>query len=232
MLAGKSPDEFQAFLASEFPAGHIIKTALGDSSGEAESKPTVDLRNLPNIGSPAPQQLSGEEYIVQEKISIAQEYRVHSLEDLVVDDLTFQRYSAGSIPGERDAPNAVVQSMLDRLPGAIAGGSLLAWDVARKPDGGYAIVEVNFSGFHPVFKRGFHCSGYYHDYDWGSCDTARLLNHLERVDGVKILVHADAPERPDENRFYGDVAVWQVRLAAAGAQAQSEPEMREHGHVA
>jgi hypothetical protein len=234
-LAGKSRNEFQPFLASEFPAGYIIKTALGDSSGEAESKPPAVediLRDLPDRGSPAPPQLAGEKYIVQEKIPIAQEYRVHSLEDLVVDDLTFRRYTAGSIPGEREALNAEVQSMLDRLPGAIVGGSLLAWDVARKPDGGYAIVEVNFSGFHPVFKRGFHCSGYYHDYNWGSCDTARLLNHVARVDGVEVVVHADAPERPEENRFYADVAAWQARHAAARAQAQAEPEMREHGHVA
>src|SRR5579872_1337615 len=211
-LAHQSPAEFQHFLASEFPGGFVVKAALGDSSGEGKTQLTIDdvLRD-PSQHQPPPAQLTGEQVIVQEKIPIAQEYRVHSLEDTVIEDLTFRRYAGGSIPGERDEPNAIVQRMLDGLPDAIAGGSLLAWDVARKPSGDYALIEVSFSGFHPVFKRGFHCSGYYHDYNWGACDTARLLNHVMRSDGVEIVVHADAPERPEENRFYRDVAAWQRR---------------------
>jgi hypothetical protein len=193
---------------SAFPAGCpdgcIVKSALGDSSGEQPrgtmAPPTVVRAGLIN-----------EEYVVQERIPIAREYRVHSIEDCVMEDLTFRRYEGGSIPDERNAPNAFVQAAIDRLPDGIIGGSLLAWDIALMPDGGFMIIEVNFSGFHPVFKRGFHCSGYFHDYNWGACDTARLLNYVARTDGVAVTVVADAPEYRAENQFYAEASIWQQR---------------------
>jgi hypothetical protein len=216
-LFGRAPDDALASLDAGFPGGYIIKTALGDSSGELPaSAGTVAIRQKPWEAARAlPRQLIDEEYVIQERLSIAQEYRVHSLEDLVVEDLTFRRYAGGSIPEERAAPNSFVQSALDRLPDAMVGGSLLAWDVALTREGAFAVIEVNFSGFHPVYNRGFHCSGYFHDDNWGACDTARLLNHVARVDGVDVAVHADAPDRPMENRFYADVAVWQEEHRAA-----------------
>ena len=206
------------FLATE-PAGslpnpaYFVKRALGDSSGESGKLAEI----VPAVPRIPPQQwtLLDEEYIVQQRIPIACEYRVHSLENAVIEDLTFLRYRDGSIPGERDAPNAFVQALLDRLPDAIVGGSLLACDIARIPDGSFVLIEANFSGFHPVFKRGFHCSGYFHDYFSGACDTARLLNYVARTDGVQILVRADAPSHPVENQFYADAAEWQRRLEPA-----------------
>ena len=218
-LFGQVPDNVRPFLNSEFPRGYVIKAALGDSSGESPNGAgTVAIQRNPQEGAlRLPEQLIDEEYVIQEQICIAQEYRIHSLEDLVIEDLTFHRYGGGSIPGERNAPNAFVQSALHLLPDAMVGGSLLAWDVALTPDGGFAIVEVNFSGFHPVYKRGFHCSGYFHDYNWGACDTARLLNHVARRDDVDVVVHADAPDYPEENRFYADVANWQRRHQEAAA---------------
>lgn len=217
MLSGKQPSDYRSFLNSEFAGGFVIKPALGDSSGETsiENRTEDILRRIGRVSFSAPYRLVDEQYIVQEKLPISQEYRVHSLEDLVIEDLTFRRYTGGSIPGERDGPNAFVQSVLDGLPDSMLGGSLLAWDVALLPQGQFRIIEVNFSGFHPVYNRGFHCSGYFHDSLWGACDTARLLNHIERVDGLKIAVHADAPGYPEENRFYAEVAAWQVRHAAA-----------------
>jgi hypothetical protein len=217
MLSGKEPLGYRSFLSREFPDGYVIKPALGDSSGETtiENRTEDILRNIGRVNFAAPHQLADEQYIVQEKLPISQEYRVHSLEDLVIEDLTFRRYTGGSIPGERDAPNAFVQSVLDRLPDSMVGGSLLAWDVALVPESEFRIIEVNFTGFHPVYNRGFHCSGYFHDSLWGACDTARLLNHIERVDGVKVAVCADAPGYPEENRFYTEVASWQLRHATA-----------------
>ena len=65
----------------------------------------------------APRRIEDEAWIVQEKVRIEKEYRVHSIEDRVIDDLTLLRYGTGDIPGERDAPNTFVQRLLDRLPG-------------------------------------------------------------------------------------------------------------------
>jgi hypothetical protein len=200
-------------LARNFPVGYRIKLALGDSSGEAppDAAGGAILSAIETSGVPADCPILDEQYIVQEQIPIATEYRVHSLEDDVIEDLTFRRYEGGSIPGERDAPNAFVQSLLGQLPDALVSGSLLAWDVALQPSGEYSVIEVNFSGFHPVFKRGFHCSGYFHDRHWGACDTARLLNHVAAKDRVEVEPRADAPEFPLENRFYWEAARWQMR---------------------
>ena len=192
---------------------YFVKPALGDSSGEYPN--CVEPVSLVSRINHEPLSLLDEEYIIQERILIAREYRVHSLEDLVIEDLTFRRYEGGSIPRERDPVNAFVQSILDRLPDGLVGASLLAWDVALTPEGTFIVIEVNFSGFHPVFKRGFHCSGYYHDQKWGACDTARLLNHVARTHRVDVFVLADSPDRPYENWFYAETAAWQRRHKAA-----------------
>jgi hypothetical protein len=201
------------FLASHFPSGYVTKAALGDSSGEIPNGGGAELASikLESAGPPRPCSLSDEKYVVQERVPITTEYRVHSLEEDVIEDLTFRRYNDGSIPGERDAPNAFVNSLLRRLPDALVGGSLLAWDIALQPTGSFAIIEVNFSGFHRAFKPGFHCSGYFHDQHWGACDTARLLNHVARTDGVEVSAVPDAPDYPIENRFYMQTAAWQLR---------------------
>jgi hypothetical protein len=213
-VAGIGPAAIREYLTGEFPSGFLIKTALGEASGESRNGDRSEevLRALAEGTRTAmPRPLIDEEYIVQERIWIEKEYRVHTLEDLVVEDLTFHRFGAGSIPGERDVPNAFVQSVLDRLPDGIVGGSLLAWDVALTPSGGFTVIEVNFSGYQPAYNRGFHCSGFYHDARWGACDTARLLNHVARLDGVDLIVRADAPDHPLENQFYADADEWQQR---------------------
>jgi hypothetical protein len=200
-------------LAEIFPGGYVLKSALGDSSGESSGGNPADavLSSPEFITAPPTSCVLDEKYIVQERIAIATEYRVHSLEEDVIDDLTFRRYDGGSIPTERDAPNAFVRSVLGRLPDGLVGGSLLAWDIALQPSGEFAIIEVNFSGFHPEFKRGFHCSGYFHDYNWGACDTARLLNHVARTGGAEATPEPDVPGCPIENRFYSETANWQLR---------------------
>lgn len=201
------------FLENRFPGGYLIKAALGDSSGEAPARHNPELIfDSPAPPDPSRRALLDENYVVQERLAITTEYRVHSLEEDVIEDLTFRRYEAGGIAGERDAPNEYVRFLLGRLPDALVGGSLLAWDIALQPSGDFVVIEVNCSGFHPAFKRGFHCSGYFHDQHWGTCDTARLLNYIAREDGVDVTSQADAPDHPIENRFYLEASAWQQRL--------------------
>jgi hypothetical protein len=233
---GQGPRAIQKFLADNFPGGWVLKTALGDSSGEAPDRddPGRVLSTLESAAPPQACRILDEQYVVQERIAIATEYRVHSLEEEVIEDLTFRRYDAGSIRGEREAPNAFVTSLLDRLPDALVGGSLLAWDIALQPSGFFVVIEVNFTGFHPAFKRGFHCSGYFHDQHWGACDTARLLNYIGRTDGVEVISEPDAPDHPIENRFYLEVSVWQLRhrgiavtLPSVSSDSRTEGELTE-----
>jgi hypothetical protein len=213
LARGRAPQGLRQFFDGHFPGGWVLKTALGDSSGEAPDRndPERILGALEFAAPPDARPILHENYVVQERVAITTEYRVHSLEADVIEDLTFRRYDAGSIRGEREAPNAFVKSLLDRLPDALVGGSLLAWDIALQPSGSFVVIEVNFTGFHPAFKRGFHCSGFFHDQNWGACDTARLLNYVARTDGVEVIAEPDAPGHPMENRFYLEVRIWQLR---------------------
>jgi hypothetical protein len=148
-------------------------------------------------------------------LPIVKEYRVHSLEDQVVEDLTFLRYGRGNIPGERDAPNAFVQSVLDRLPAGVVAGSLFGWDVALVRNGAFRIIEMNPTGVHPVHRPGFQCSGFFQDPDWGASLVARLLRFIERRRQVKILIRTDASADCSEARFYADVARWKNKFETA-----------------
>jgi hypothetical protein len=207
---------FRRSLHEEYPNGFYIKSALGDSSGERSDCDRTHIildaieRGHRNVTRPPT--LIEEMFVIQERIPIAREYRIHTIEDRFLEDLTFLRYGRGNIPGERDRPNAYVQSILDKLPDGIVAGSLCGWDVALTFERKFHVIEVNFSGFHPVYKRGFHCSGFYHDPDWGASLTARLLRHLENADGVKVVVQPDTEDYPSEQRFYADVIHWQERL--------------------
>jgi hypothetical protein len=207
------------YLSNEYPEGFVVKETLGDSSGDRAGADVAHSvlgslesgrSNLNRAeGEHAPsgcESLAEEKYLVQQRVEIAHEYRVHSLEDRVILNLTTRRYGDGTVTSERDAPSAYVQGLLDRLPSGFVGGSLLGWDVAKTRGGAFRVVEVNFSGYHLVHRPGFHCSGYFHDPGSGQGNTARLLCHIGAADGVRVIVRPDAPSHTAENRFYGQVA--------------------------
>jgi hypothetical protein len=208
VTCGLSGWKNRASLTILFPETLFLKPALGDSSGDnyiAGHNGRVPGAFEEQSAKRAPVDLLDESFIVQQRIPIATEYRVHTLEDRVIDDLTFHRYGKGDIPGERAAPNAYVQSILDRLPNALVAGNLCGWDVARTPDANFVVIEVNFSGFHPVHNRGFQSSGWFHDEEWGALSTARLVRFLEDQCGVRVSIEPDRPELTVAHWFYARV---------------------------
>ncbi len=200
--------------AFEFDGRYVIKAVLGHSSGEKgnfDIPPSI-FGEAAHFNGSGPIRISDETFIIQERIPIEKEYRVHSIETDVVEDMTFHRFGTGNIPGERDRPNAFVQGLLNCLPSGIVNGSLLGWDVALTAGDEFQVVEVNFSGCHPVHLPGFHCSGFYQDVDWGASMIARLFRYLEEVRGLEIQVVADVPEQSAERDFYGEVNRWRDRF--------------------
>ena len=69
-------------------------------------------------------------------------------------------------------------------------------------------IEVNFTGFHPVHRVGYQCSGYYQDLEWGACCTARLLRFVEQYYGVACTVTPDRPDLNALNVFYTKLMKW------------------------
>jgi ATP-grasp domain, R2K clade family 2 len=219
-LQSIAPEFLRTTLERHFPRGFFIKPTLGDSSGDDEkSDRTRNVLAAVESGemlAGAPSCISEEAWVIQERVPIRREYRVHSLQDRIIHDLTFRRYIPGNIPGERDAPNAFIQSLLDRLPAAFVTESLLGWDVALTTSGRFVVIEVNFCGFHPVYRRGYQCSGYFLDKDWGASNVARLLRFIERAYGMKVSIELDGPESP-ARQFYADAIRWKA-LYDSGAR--------------
>ena len=215
MVRGVERSGYRELLRARFPKGFVIKTALGDCSGnDCDSRTEAALSWMESGGrkAPAPHTLVDEEFIVQERIPIRHEYRVHTVEDRVIEDLTVRRHRGAVGPGERRGPNDYVQAILDKLPAGLTAGSMLAWDVAQTVSGSFATVEVNIGGIHRVYNPGFHLSGYYHHKHYGGVYTARLLGFAERAYECRIEAIADAPEFPVENSYYADVADWKGRF--------------------
>ena len=203
-------------LGEEFPAGYFVKKAMNDSSGDrGKSDATESILQQSAAGHLTPAdrpRVLDEEWIVQQRISIHKENRVHTMEDRIIEDLSFLRYGKGQIPHERVAPNAYIKSILDRLPPAMVGESLLGWDVAWTDAENFVVIEVNFSGFHQVYRRGFQCSGYFQDRDWGANSTARLLRFLERNDSISFRIEPDVDGDTPARRYYCDVVRWAHKL--------------------
>jgi hypothetical protein len=202
-------------LGGRFPEGFVIKTALGDCSGnQIDYRTEAALAWMEQGGRymQVPGTLTDEEFIVQERRRIRYEYRVHTVEDRVIEDLTVHRHEGAVSPGEREDPNRYVQEMLERLPAGITCGAILGWDVARLEDGGFATIEVNVGGIHAVYNPGFHVSGFFHHQHYGAIYSARLLLFLERAYDCRIHVIADARLHPEENYFYSEVADWKSRF--------------------
>jgi hypothetical protein len=138
-----------------------------------------DKRALP--GSP-----TEEEWIVQERLAIAEEYRVHTIEDSVIPDLTFYRHSTRPLRTGRETVNHFVESVIRRCPAAFFANSICGWDVCLTRDQSFKVIEINFGGFHPTIERGFQCSGFFVREAWGPYLIARLLRFVERKYSLAI----------------------------------------------
>jgi hypothetical protein len=139
---------------------------------------------------------------VQEALPIRQEFRVHSLEDIVLPTMTFERYGPCAAPEERDEVNAFIAGLLARLPDALVGESLYAWDVARTTDGAWRVVETNLVGYHPVYERGFQASGFFQYHPMGPPLLADLVRHVRRSYHVGLDVNVHWKNEPNKHGLF------------------------------
>lgn len=170
----------------------IIKASLSEASGEKDELNQLEAACkavFMKYPLPAPKKLWEEEYHIQQRLRIRQEYRVHSLQGEVVPDLTFYRFSSRSPTArETEEANKFVQHVLDSLPAALVAGTLYGWDVAVTAEGKWAVIEANPSGFHPVFRRGFQCSGVFQSVFGGPQAIALLLRFIANRYDVEIQI--------------------------------------------
>ena len=180
-------------------AGFIVKSGLGEASAENGS---LDQRSafLDYMALHQPNdsitQLADERFIVQERIDVRAEYRVHSIEDQVIPDLTFSRHTPESseltLSGRA---SSFVQSLLDRLPNGLVKDSLYAWDIAIDKENELKVIETNVTGMHPVFKPGFQCSGFFQTPAYSIHCLQGLLSFIRTLYGAQIDV--EIPQYPN-----------------------------------
>lgn len=188
-LSGLSKVEVHQRIESAYREGFFIKPSLstgGYAINFLDSIPEIDLETLISLSvNVVPPE--AETYLFQKKLAIAEEFRVHSLEDMVISDLTYSRFVPETTDFSRTArPNRFIQEIIDQLPSTLVRDSLYAWDVAFDSTGRGSVIEINPAGIHPVFRPGFQCSGFFQTRSWGVRCLSTLLQHVEETYNIAI----------------------------------------------
>jgi acyl carrier protein len=209
-VSGQLPHELLKRVEELRDTGVMIKAALGEGSGEMRQTDQFKAvaEEFAAISSVVcPELLSDERFILQERLQIQEEYRVHSIEDRIVPSLTFLRYQRRSATlDERIKPNAFVQEVLDSLPNAIVAHSLYGWDIALTSKGDFKVIEANPTGIHPVFNPGFQCSGFFQIQSWAPPAISKLLQFISRRYGIQIQIELDVDRISPEGVAYWWIA--------------------------
>lgn len=125
-----------------------------------------------------------EQWIVQKKLNLKMEFRVHTFCAAIIDGLTLK------IDGDPSFNNAAaedyVRKILEKLPHNIKYGTLIAWDIGLTGSDQYYVIEANFTGFHPAYARGFQTSGYVEDDTFGPIFCAWLNNYFKNIYKISI----------------------------------------------
>lgn len=192
----------------------IAKPTIGFGSHQETLRSSTATQALESLNTSCNNfsqlEITQEDFILQERIHLAKEYRVHTIEDHVISGLTFRRYgtpadSAGGIVG----PEEYVRAILAKLPNGFIYQSFLAWDIAETPEKTYCIIEVNVAGLHMHREPYFHCSGYFWDPFWGPAMMARALLFVQEAYETTISLKDCTDTNNDEvRRAYQSTADW------------------------
>jgi hypothetical protein len=162
--------------------GYFLKYTLGDSSGRTNRfDRTAELDAVMN--SYPNRYDNKEEWILQEKLDLNEEFRIHSFGRDLIYGLCFRINGHAS---DGSAVQEFVKSILQRLPDGILQGSLIGWDIGITRDNHIYVIEANFTGFHQEYERGFQTSGYFGDGQYGPIICAWLNNYFKISYNISI----------------------------------------------
>lgn len=175
----------------------FIKATLGHRSGELKSFDRTDeLDNI--IHSDQKEEEDLEKWVLQKKLNLQEEFRIHTFSRDIIYGLTF--IMKGLDSSKSSCAEKFVGEILEKLPETISQGTLIGWDIGITDTNEYYVIEANITGFHPQFARGFQTSGYFGDPEFGSVMCAWLNNYFR----IKYGVFIDAVESSllSSNLFY------------------------------
>lgn len=170
-------------ISSLFKHGYFLKATLGHGSGRTNSFDRTSGYDR----IIASYQLKGdfdEEWIVQKKVKLSYEYRIHTFDKKILYGLTFNVGKPNS--GSYNEVEAFLKGFLDHVPESLFWGTLIGWDIGLDQTGSYYIIEANFTGFHPEYRRGFQTTGFVEDNSYGPICCALLNWHWKYNYGTFI----------------------------------------------
>jgi hypothetical protein len=171
-----------------FSKGFFLKATLGDASFSTRSWDKTaefeQLSKLPNHNG------KYESYMLQRKLSIKCEFRVHTFSKDIIPRLTYLVQGHKQTDHFQDAEK-FLNDVLQRLPDVILQGTFIAWDIALTDDNQYYIIEANFTGFHPEYRKGFQTTGYVDNYEYGSIICAWINRFFGKKFGVYVYAIED-----------------------------------------
>ncbi|MCX2481464.1 hypothetical protein OQY15_20360 [Pedobacter sp. MC2016-15] len=142
-------------------SGFFIKATLGFGSGRTKSfDRTSEIEHI--LNEHEEQSAGNEKWIIQKKLKLKKEFRVHSFGQDVLYGMTLM-ISGQAEKGDFDGTQEFVELMLEKLPASLLEGTLIGWDIALTHRGKYYVIEANFTGFHPQYHAGFQTSGYFEE---------------------------------------------------------------------
>lgn len=182
LLSGTNGDQQVRQL---FEKGFFLKATLSECTGKTN---TFDRTNEFDqiIGNPKSKYSTNynEQWILQKKLNLQAEFRIHSFSKDILYGLTFK--VTGVLKLDNYSAESFVKNLLDNMPDPILKGTLIAWDIGLTIDNQYYVIESNFTGFHPVFNYGFQTSGYFQDRPYGPISCAWLNMYIKNKRGVSV----------------------------------------------
>jgi len=168
-----------------FEKGFFLKATLSECTGKTGTfDRTAEFEQIIHLPQSKYHGNQNEEWILQKKLNLQAEFRIHSFNDDIIYGLTFK--VIGLLTLDNYNAERFVKKILDNLPVTISQGSLIAWDIGLTQDDQYYVIESNFTGFHPKFNYGFQTSGYFQDAPYGPISCAWLNMYIKNKYGFSI----------------------------------------------
>lgn len=167
-----------------FSKGFFLKATLGDASFFTKSwDKTAEFDSI--CKQPNAINNTYEDFMVQKKLHLKCEYRIHSFGREIIPALTYKVQDKEGTDRRIEVEN-FLGVVLKKLPDAILVGTLIAWDIAVTNSERYFVIEANFTGFHPQYRRGFQTTGYVDDPRFGPVICAWLNIYFYQKYGLYL----------------------------------------------
>lgn len=165
-------------------AGYFIKATLGFGSGRTRSfDRTTEIEQILQSYHELP--VLKEEWILQRKLKLRQEYRVHTFCQDILFGMTFKSGGPNETNSFAEVQDFTYQ-ILKKLPLSLLADTLIGWDIGITDSGKYYVIEANFTGFHPEYRIGFQTSGYFDEMPFGPILCALLNMYFKQQYGIAI----------------------------------------------